>query len=60
MPVDQFLHQCLMVHPALRILMVSGFKRADIRFSQASPDRFIEKPFSNEELKREVKAVLAD
>ena len=58
-PVDQFLHQCLMVHPALRILMVSGFRRKDLRFSRAKPDRFIEKPFAPEEFQREVKAILA-
>ena len=58
MPVDQFLHQCLMVHPALRILMVSGFNRAHLRFSKAKPDRFIEKPFTSEALQREVKDIL--
>src|SRR5262245_37630795 len=59
MSVDQFLQQCLVVHPALRILMVSGFRRTDLHFSQAEPDRFIEKPFTPEELHREVKALLA-
>jgi CheY-like chemotaxis protein len=59
MSVDQFLHQCLMIHPALRILMVSGLMRTDVRFSQARPDRFIEKPFTAEQLQQEVKAVLA-
>jgi DNA-binding NtrC family response regulator len=59
MPVDQFLQQCLLVHPALRILMVSGFPRTHIHFSQARPDRFIEKPFTLEEFHREVKALLA-
>jgi DNA-binding NtrC family response regulator len=58
MPVDQFLHQCLLVYPALRILMVTGFKRTDLRFSRAKPDRFMEKPFTPEELQREVKAIL--
>jgi DNA-binding NtrC family response regulator len=59
MPVDRFLHECLMVHPALRILMVSGFRRVDVRFSQARPDRFMEKPFTLQEFQREVEAVLA-
>ena len=58
MPVDQFLHQCLLVHPALRILMVSGFSRAHLRFSKAKPDRFMEKPFTPEQLQREVKDIL--
>ena len=58
MPVDQFLHQCLLVYPALRILMISGFKRGDLRFSRAKPDRFMEKPFTPEELQREIKAIL--
>src|SRR5262249_8265886 len=59
MPVDQFMHHCLMVHPALRILMVSGFSREDVHFSLARPDRFLEKPFHPEEFQREVEAVLA-
>ena len=59
MPIDQFLHQCLLVHPALRILMVSGFRRTDVRFSKAKPDRFMEKPFTPQELEREVKAILS-
>jgi len=58
MPVDQFLHQCLLVYPALRILMISGFKRGDLRFSRAKPDRFMEKPFTPEELQQEIKAIL--
>jgi len=58
MPIDQFLQQCLIVHPALRILMVSGFRRTEVRLSHAKPDRFLEKPFTNEQLKREIKAVL--
>jgi two-component system, OmpR family, response regulator MprA len=59
MSVDQFLHQCLMIHPALRILMVSGLSRTEVRFSQARPDQFIEKPFTAEQLQEEVKSVLA-
>jgi DNA-binding NtrC family response regulator len=59
MPVDQFLHQCLVIHPALRILMISGLSRAHIHFSQAKPDRFIQKPFGRDELQREVEAILA-
>jgi DNA-binding NtrC family response regulator len=59
MPVDAFMHQCLMIHPALRILMVSGFNPADVRFSQARPNRYMQKPFRLEHLEREVRAALA-
>ena len=59
-PVDQFMHQCRVVHPALRILMASGYCQTDLRFSQAIPDRFIQKPFSAEVLLQEVRAALAD
>ena len=59
MPVDQFLHQCLVIYPALRILMISGLSRAHIHFSQVKPDRFIQKPFGRDELQREVEAILA-
>jgi len=58
--VDQFMHQCLVVHPALRILMASGYSQTDLRFSQAIPDRFIQKPFTAEVLLEEVRAALAD
>ena len=59
MSVDQFLRRSLAVHPTLRILMASGFDRTGMRFLQASPDRFLEKPFTPEELQREVRAALA-
>lgn len=58
MSVDQFLHRCLAVHPTLRILMASGFNPTDMRFLQAKPDRFLEKPFAPEDLQREVRAAL--
>jgi DNA-binding NtrC family response regulator len=58
-PIDQFMCHCLAVHPALRILMASGYSHADVGFSQATPDRFIQKPFTPEELQQEVKAALA-
>jgi CheY-like chemotaxis protein len=60
MTVDQFMHQCLVVHPALRILMASGYSQTDLRFSQAIPDRFIQKPFTAEVLLQEVRTALAD
>jgi len=59
MPVEQFMHECLALHPGLRILMASGFSQSDLRFSEARPHRFIEKPFSVEELLDEVSAALA-
>jgi CheY-like chemotaxis protein len=58
MRVDRFICHCLVVHPTLRILMASGFTRTDMRFSQATPDRFIQKPFTPEELRQEVRAAL--
>ena len=57
--VDQFLRRSLAVHPTLRILMASGFSQIDMRFLQARPDRFLEKPFTPEELQKEVRAALA-
>jgi hypothetical protein len=39
--------------------MASGFSRSDLGFSQARPHRFIEKPFSVEELLDEVRAAFA-
>ena len=59
MPVEWFMHQCLVIHPALRILMVSGFNQAEVRFSRARPDRYIQKPFDLERFQREVRATLA-
>ena len=59
MPVDRFMHRCLAVHPTLRILMASGLSPAELRFSGAWPDRFIQKPFTGEEFLKEVKAALA-
>ena len=58
MPTERFLHQCLAAHPALRILMASGCSQTDMRFSQARPDRFIQKPFTPEEFRQAVRAAL--
>src|SRR5262249_10054918 len=57
-PVDRFLRQCLVVHPAMRVLMASGFHETAMRFSEVRPDRFILKPFTGEEFCREVGAAL--
>ena len=59
-PVERFMHECLIVHPALRILMASGLTRAYIRLSHVRPDRFIQKPFTAEELLQEIERTLAD
>src|SRR5574342_465476 len=59
MPVECFMRQCLAAHPALRILMASGFSRNDLRFAKIEPDRFIRKPFTPDEFQREVRAALA-
>jgi DNA-binding NtrC family response regulator len=58
MPVEQFMQHCRVVHPSLRILMASGYSRMNARFSQARPDRFLQKPFTPDELQREVRATL--
>ena len=59
MPVDRFLQRCLVMHPALRVLMVSGFRQLHVRVSGAKPERFLQKPFTLDELRREIQATLA-
>ena len=59
MPVERFICHCLDVHPTLRVLMVSGFSQTDTEITRARPDRFIQKPFTSEEFRREVSAALA-
>jgi CheY-like chemotaxis protein len=59
MPVDRFMQECVMIHPSLRILMASGFSEADSRFSALRHDRFLQKPFTPEQLQEEVRAALA-
>jgi DNA-binding NtrC family response regulator len=57
-PVERFIAHCLAVHPALRILMASGFHQTD-RPSYGVPlNRFLQKPFTPEEFLREVRAAL--
>lgn len=58
MTVDGFMSQCLAAHPTLRILMASGFSQTEVGFSQARPDRFLQKPFTLQELRQEVRAAL--
>jgi DNA-binding NtrC family response regulator len=59
MPVERFMCHCLDVHPTLRVLMASGFGQRDAEITRARPDRFIQKPFTPEEFRREVSAALA-
>lgn len=59
MTVDGFMSHCLAAHPTLRILMASGFSQVEVEFSQARPDRFLQKPFTPEELRQEVRSALA-
>ena len=59
LPVDLFMHDCRAIHPSLRILMISGFNREDLRFTRVRPDRFIRKPFTFEEFHLEVHAALS-
>jgi DNA-binding NtrC family response regulator len=59
MPICNFIESCRMVRPGLRILMASGFSQAEMRFFGCTPDRFIQKPFSAEELGLAVEAALA-
>jgi len=58
MPINQFIQACRFIHPGLRILMASGFSGSEMRFSQTTPDRFIQKPFTAEEFLQAVKATL--
>lgn len=58
MPVERFLQRCLEIHPTLRILMASGSCPTAGQFPQATPDRFIQKPFTPDELRQEVRAAL--
>jgi CheY-like chemotaxis protein len=58
MPIDDFMQGCRAVHADLRILMASGFHEKDMRPLRVKPNRFIQKPFTPEELRREVRAAL--
>jgi len=58
MPVNQFIHACRSIHPSLRILMASGYGEHEMQFLRVRPDRFLQKPFTPEELQQTVRAVL--
>src|SRR3954471_5409966 len=59
MPAERFMYRCRLVHPHLRILMVSGCSFPDLRFSRVTPDHFMQKPFTIEQFRKEVSAALA-
>ena len=59
MSAERFVECCLVVCPSLRILMVSGYSQADVRFPQAGSDRFIQKPFTVKEFLQRVRYTLA-
>lgn len=58
MSVESFLSCCRAIHPALRILLASGFSQTESRMSAVIADRFLQKPFTPGELQQAVKAVL--
>ena len=59
MPTDGFIQRCRALHPALRILLTSGRDRPEADFSSPLPDRFIQRPFTPEQLQQEVHDALA-
>ena len=59
MPANQFIHACRSIHPSLRILMASGYGEQEMQFCRVRPDRFLQKPFTPEELQLTVRSVLA-
>jgi DNA-binding NtrC family response regulator len=58
MPANTFINCCRIVHPALRILIASGFYQLGWRFSLLKPDGFIQKPFTAEAFLQEVQIAL--
>jgi len=59
MPIDGFIQHCRAAHPRLRILMASGCSEPNMDFLQPMSDRFLQKPFTPDELQHEVEATLA-
>jgi CheY-like chemotaxis protein len=58
LPVEKFMRECLQAHPALRILMASGFSEENVFFSEATPTAFIQKPFTPQALRERVRILL--
>jgi DNA-binding NtrC family response regulator len=59
MSTEDFLHGCRVTHPPLRILMATGFEPYQVRSAAIIPEGFLKKPFTFEELRDEVRALLA-
>ena len=59
MRIEPFLQECVALHPALRILMATGFGYHRAWCFSVTPDRFLPKPFTPEELRRAVEDTLA-
>jgi len=58
MRIEPFLEECLGLHPALRILMASGFSYYHAWCFSVRPDYFLQKPFTPQELRHAVEATL--
>ena len=54
MPTARFLQECIALRPKLRILMATGFGRNHAWFSSVTPHRFLQKPFTPDELQQAV------
>jgi DNA-binding NtrC family response regulator len=59
MRIEPFLKECAALHPALRILMATGFSYHHAWCFSVRPDHFLQKPFTPEELRQAVAATLA-
>ena len=59
MSVEEFMSRCRVIHPSLKILMVTGFDKTALRFCRERPDQFLQKPFALDELQRRVRAVMS-
>ncbi len=60
MPICQFITDSRAAHPRLRILMASGLDPSRMHFSNGSPDRFLQKPFTAHDFQRAITAVLGE
>jgi DNA-binding response OmpR family regulator len=60
MPTDHFLRGCRALHPSLRILMATGFDYQGAQPAGVMADGFLQKPFTFEELRDEVRAILTE
>jgi len=58
LPIEKFMRECLEAHPALRILMASGFGEENVFFSETAPTAFIQKPFTPQALQERVRGIL--